>query len=339
MPNVVFLPGLLGSQLADVNTPSGLPTVYWIGAGLLGNLGMSPLQLAADGFAPGPLAQGRMLSADDPLPGCYRSFTLFMESLGWNVLSLGYDWRHALNLSAQAVMFAALARFKSEPFWLIAHSQGGLVARLVWKLMQNQGRGWQVAGIVTIGTPHYGSWEIVRLWGRLPLLYAGLAAACGVYHGADPRDALAWIDAIVTTWPGAYQLMPCPWAGPLPAASPILAQQLYNRLFYLPGNAYVSSPLLQGAQYSWQALQQAIPPGNLTQIVGTGHRTPYMLTGTDNIADPESYLYTDDGDAQVAGLYARLPGVPTVNVLGDHGTLCLNPAVWAATVRTVIGPA
>jgi pimeloyl-ACP methyl ester carboxylesterase len=337
MANIVFLPGLLGSQLSDYGTLTGLPIVYWIGEGLLGSAGLDPLQLGPDGLTPGPLAQGIAVRPDQPLAVCYRPMCLWLAAQGHNVLSMGYDWRQALAVSAQAVAAAALAAYGDKPFWLVAHSMGGLVARLVWRQLTDAGKGGQIAGIITIGTPHYGSWEIVRLWGRLPLLYKGLALACGVYHGADPRDALAWIDSVVTTWPGAYQLMPDPTSGPLPLANPTLARALYTAPFYGSVNPLVAADWLQAAQSSWLALAAAVPPSGMTQIVGTGETTSYLLTGSNAINDPAAYLYTDDGDGEVAGMYARLPGVPTVTVAGEHGLLCLLPLVLAHVGAIVAG--
>lgn len=337
MPNVLYLPGLLGSQLLDRSTLSGSPIVYWLGEGLLGSRGLDPMQLAGDGISPGPSAGGIRLTAGDPLAVCYGPLEGYMRYLGWDVLALGYDWRMSIVQTGQHVAAAALARWGSEPLWMVAHSMGGLVARLAWRALKNQGRDRQLAGIVTIGTPHYGSWEIPRLWGRLPLTYQGIALACGLRHPAAAGQAVEWIDAVVSSWPGAYELMPCPSAGPLPADDPFLAGALYTRPFYSHTNRWVSGNALLRAQYTWSQLTAAVPPGRLHQIVGHGASTPYAMTGRLHVDDPGSYLYTDDGDGEVAGIYARLPGVPTVRVQGEHGLLCLLPSVWRAVEEIVQG--
>lgn len=335
MPNVAFLPGLLGSELSDRATLSGLPVVYWIGAGLIGSRGLDPLQLAADGEAPGPAAGGVALTSGAPLPYCYRPLTYYLESLGWSVLSAGYDWRKRLDECALEVLGAVRTRWGDAPFWLVAHSMGGLVSRLVWALLREAGRESQLRGIVSIGTPQYGSWEIPRLFGRLPLLYRGIALACGVRRLVDSREAIAWIDAIVTSWPGAYQLLPCPVAGPLPEANPTLAAALYTRSFYSTNNGLVSRAFLQGAKASWSVLNNAMPSSLMYTICGVGISTPYLMAGSDDISDPDSYLYTTEGDGEVALSYALAPGAAADTVYGGHGYLCLLPSVWDLIVARV----
>jgi pimeloyl-ACP methyl ester carboxylesterase len=326
--NVVYLPGLMGSDLSYQRGGLFGRQPVWLDLGQMETGGARRLQLAADSLSPGPLAGGVSLEADSILAPCYGPLLGFMRALGWQVLPAPYDWRKSILDSARRVVALALQRFGSGPLVFVAHSMGGLVARAAVKLLANQGRLWQVQRVITLGTPQFGSWEIVRTFFHLPLTYRGLRVAMGLSPFAGPVEGDGGLDAILATWAGFYELLPCHSYGPLHPDHPEIAAALYQNAFYSEGNQYLSRNLFYSAQYTQLFLRDAVYADRTVSVLGYGEKTSYLLSDSGVLTRDEGYLYTQEGDGQVEERYASLPGVPRYFVRGSHGLLPLLPQVW-----------
>jgi pimeloyl-ACP methyl ester carboxylesterase len=334
--NIVYLPGIFGSRL-------GLPSVQPLAQGLdvwppgLGVLTglLLQLQLAADGVSPGPQTYGLPLVVNGLVEFEYRPLSAYMTCRGWNVLEAAYDWRLSVVRSAPAVLAAIQKAFGAAPFVFVAHSMGGLVARAVYALMVNAGLGGQVKGIVTLGTPHYGSWEAVRGFFGLPQLYQALAIFQGIQGLLQAGGRIDLLDVILASWPGWYELLPWRDAGPLAIADPATAQALYQLNTYAGGSPYVSQACLNAAVQTQHYLAPAIPFNQLVTVRGVNFVTPNEVNPPNPLSSSNGYKYTGGGDGQVPSDYATVAPAPIVDRSVEHAKLPLDTRVWPAVVWAV----
>jgi hypothetical protein len=222
-PMVVFVPGILGSQLLR---PDGGEA--WLNLGnTLGHHDLSlprrlPFARSLDDLHPGFL-----VGTDNLLPRAfgfteYADFLDLLDSAGYEpgvgpglrYAVYTYDWRRDLVESARglALRLEGLAREKGDPaarFHIVAHSMGGLVARYCLRygaaeLSERTAVTWsgarRMASVVLAATPNAGSLPALGaiLGGeRVGLSYTTLAAS------------------VVSRMPSCYQLLPPAGTRPL----------------------------------------------------------------------------------------------------------------------------
>src|SRR5262249_28652380 len=153
-PALFMLPGILGSNLkADGER-------IWVSLHLVNRLKrLDYVQGRADGVEP-----------DGPIEEFYDDLMTFLSSTH-QVIPFAYDWRKPLEDEARrfaaAVDAALAARAESrQPVRIIAHSMGGLLARVmqlecpdVWgRLMAHSD-----ARMLMLGTPNGGSWAPMQV--------------------------------------------------------------------------------------------------------------------------------------------------------------------------------
>jgi len=330
--NVVWIPGVLGSRigLRVGRTPIILPV--WIDLRTLLAGGVVGLQLAPDGVSPGPLAGGLQQVVQGIVEAAYGPFAVYMRSAGHNVLALGWDWRLHPAAAAPAAAAAIAAWAQGQPVWLVAHSYGGLLARCVAPLAAHSSPSWSVAGTITIGTPHYGSFEGSRLLFGLPPLYKALERWTAPGFLNSRGVGAQWLWQTVNTMPAWYVLSPFRDSGPLASLQPDVAAALYQPGTYRadsqPAAAWLAAaPGLQGSLPGWPA---GVPAWS---IAGTGFDTPFgwhhLLGGG---YDPRNYLHTQQGDGYVTVAQTSLPGAALLTVPVQHTYQPLHPLVWAAVL-------
>lgn len=340
-PNVVYLPGIFGSRLNfgsarllffDDVWPPGLDVLTGI---------LLQLQLAADGVSPGPMTAGVALNVAGLVQFEYQQLSAYMSKRGWHVLEAFYDWRLSVQRSAPVVLAAITQAFGNQQFVFVCHSMGGLVARAVYALLVNAGQGQQCRGMVTLGTPHYGSWEAVRGFFGLPQLYQSLAIFQGIQGLLQPGGRIDLLDKILASWPGWYELLPWRDNGPLAIADPATAQAIYTVGFYAGGNPYVNNTWLQAAVQTQHYLNPAIPPQQLVTVRGVNYSTPFEINQGVPLLTDAGYQFTGGGDGQVPSNYATVPGAVVVDRTASHSQMPLDPSVWQAVVsgvRYLVGP-
>lgn len=329
MASVVWLPGILGSNMGLKlgGTPFIVP--LWVEPAALLAGGIVDLQLAADGVSPGPVAGGQLAVPTGIFIPAYGPMAFFLRALGHRVLPLGYDWRHELMAEGKAQWAAVLASGLPAPYWLVGHSQGGLIARTMFAAAAAVGQGGMVAGVITIGTPHFGSFEIVRLFYGLPPLYNGLQQLCGLgaltVRGAGPD----WLAATVASWPGIYEFAPFAHSGPLWQYSPSQAALVYSPLVYPRAGLLPNIPLLGGAAALQDQLAALPAPPNMVCVAGVGSDTPWAFSGNPPWDSDAGYQFTEDGDGYVTRASASFPGARVFTVNPEHTFQPLDPAVFS----------
>lgn len=345
MPICYIVPGLLGSTLSSDQV--GDDTV-WVSytALILGQMGQ--LRLAADGITPGP-PDGVQLYAQSPLSDYYATVLTGLQSQlgssGYTIIPYGYDWRYAL-LSLGASLAAAIAGQVDPaiPCTIVAHSYGGLVARAAWSVLAAEGKQGLVRRLVTLGTPHQGSYAVVALWSldSQSLLQLSALAAIGAPLAPlqlPPLRSYLWsppqIAQVSGTWPAFYACLPS--LGGAAAAADPARSQLYtatNWLSPIPSQAWLDyardtvSPFLLSPA--------SLPPANvLTTMAGVGVPTRDGLVSPALLGTPAAYGSTGAGDGTVTTLSALIPQSVQYELPATHADL-LGYAVSSGTLAAEI---
>ncbi|HEX4614229.1 MAG TPA: hypothetical protein VH092_39040, partial [Urbifossiella sp.] len=202
--SVLIVPGFMGSQLRD-DGPAGNgliwvdPTIY------INSSELSALRLAA--FTPGvPDADADPAVAvheDGAVPVVYAGLKYYLESGRCEVRTAGFDWRKDIDASA-ALLVETIRAFANEhpgrPFFLIAHSQGSLVARRALQLLGKEAARSLVNRLILLGPASYGT-------------FSAAFALAGNHETIQTlaEYGLRWPDdlpAVLQSMTGIYQLLP-----------------------------------------------------------------------------------------------------------------------------------
>ncbi len=190
-PIVFVLPGIMGSHL-QVNENR-----IWLDMLDIATGGMRRLKIDSSG-----------VSAESLVSSTYADLVEFLEQQENDVIPYPYDWR--LPISTEAGRFARdletklqLAEEHKQPLHIIAHSMGGLVARMafalnpdLWdRLVGCKGR------LLMLGTPHKGSHVITRALVGQEKMVKYLALV-------DFRHSQKELLKILSAFPGILQLLP-----------------------------------------------------------------------------------------------------------------------------------
>ncbi|MDX0425127.1 hypothetical protein GOL39_26600 [Sinorhizobium medicae] len=194
---LIFIPGILGSRLCDVSTGE----VVW--GELPSYSRFSELALPIDGTS-APLrhkACGIIEQIEVLGPWKVHQYDDLIETLrslgytkGVDLFVFDYDWRLSNSVTA-AALAAKIAEWRlGGDFDIVAHSMGGLVARLLIDKPEFAGR---VKRLVTLSTPYRGSAETFRV----------LDKGFGFWQNLAARG-METVRLTALTFPSAYELLP-----------------------------------------------------------------------------------------------------------------------------------
>src|SRR5580658_1299717 len=288
-PRVLILPGMMGSRLGG-----------WI----------DPARIGAGGLIDLRLKSGKALKVNGVLLFAYAKLMLSLRAVGWDAAFFPYDWRLGLDTLGSAL--AARLAAEGKPAILIAHSMGGLVARMALSKLPKRA----VRRLILLGTPNRGTFAPLQaLRGTYPFV-RWLARLDGRH---SPRFLA---EKVFGTFPGLYQLLPMQrrfsridlsnphsWPTDAPRPDPILLKEACAVLRALPG-----------------------PDSRVTQIIGVNQET---IVGVRRTAGGFEYAMSLNGDGTVPVASALLPGTRTYFVDELHGNLTNNPAVIQAVIDLV----
>lgn len=351
MPRCIVVPGFLASTIYSLD-PARL--LLWVNVPrlLVGQIGL--LRLAPNGVDPqppdgGPCESGEGLGTFVEEPAVQLGIQL--AAAGYAVETWGYDWRkelhdHGSRLAVRIRQVATIA----DPCSLVCHSTGGLVGRAAWSRLSETGDTGLVRRIVTLGTPHEGTYASVKVFSkednliRQLVFFSQLLAFTPV--GRLPFFQM-WqpgqVRALAETWPALYCLMP---AMPAPASDP-------NRgVMFTSGNwtggAAPQQQWLTYAQDVWWPLMKSagsMPPSwVLTTVAGTGWWTRNRLDDPSRLGDPDALGGTYDGDGVVPEESAIVTNAAVFRVSVAHDDMLVHlvrsgqVAQWVLDVRTAPSP-
>lgn len=349
--NLLFVPGVMGSLLRS----EGLGGVWWIDPRTVGHL--NDLRLSPDGASDANRGHRVGPFSTDPTYEPFLAAVLGRDDFGHELFP--YDWRKSLTRSSALLAHRVRDMHEDnggEPVHLVAHSLGGLMVRTA--LMEHGDELWPKLGrIVFVGTPHFGSmsiggylknhlwgWDLMALlgmklsretfrslWGVLGLL----PAPAGVYPGTRPQDPEPWTSGD----PEDPYVHPCANFDLYRASSWELGldpRQLSDLQNVLDGAADLHRRLDQA--------HQALPPQKrrrMLTIAGVGYKALFRLAYQDGFLWDSMKKVTAripgdphrDGDGRVPVASARLDGVETRYVRGEHGGLTNIPEAYEEVFR------
>ncbi|MCE9659222.1 MAG: hypothetical protein K8R60_11735 [Burkholderiales bacterium] len=357
-PNLVFVPGVMGSMLQSV-TQGG---VWWLNVDTRNFL--NHLRLAPDGTEDAdPNDQIAPFNVDFSYQP-FAAAVLAREDFGHRMFA--YDWRKMYSQNSAALRDLILdMRVKNggKPVHIVAHSMGGLMVRATLKEFGDEL--WPLLGrIAFIGTPHYGSasiagylknhlwgWEMLTLlrgylerrtfrslWGVLTLL----PAPAGIYPGSRPGEPATW----KTSASDSYH-HPCAnfdlydaraWQLELDDAETKQLQAVLDAVaaFHTDMHRWHNDPA--------DLLQQDCD--RMLMVAGVGYQGLFRLAYVDKLGFWKTMdKITDriagdrhrDGDGRVPLASAELERVRIKYVRGVHGGLTNIPAVYEDVFRWLNG--
>jgi pimeloyl-ACP methyl ester carboxylesterase len=309
-PKVLILPGIMGSKIGDAargatgNTRAGTrrrgasPKVLWI----------DPLEIAAGRLTALTLPSGKALCAVGVRLLSYAKLKLQLEIGGREAQFHAYDWR--LGLDELGAQLAARITADGQPVILVAHSMGGLVARMAVRMLPKR---W-VRRLIMLGTPNEGSFACVQaLRGTYPFVRK--------MSRLDRKHSAEYLTATVfNTFPGLYHMLP---------------RQLDGIDLFDPRNWPADGPTPSAQILKEVAAVRAAlapPDSRMVHIVGVNQET---VVGMRRTAAGFEYAMTKNGDGTVPLALATLPKLKCYFVDELHGNLANNGQVIQAIIDLV----
>lgn len=197
MTHVVFVPGILGSVL---ETPEH--EIVWPPRPIeiLTGYGRTQTLLREDLVVGDVIREVSCVDVYKPILGTLTAMGFKESGTGDRLHVFPYDWRRDLEeLAGSLATKLEEVAADAGPIVVVAHSMGGLVARLMLETGRFDAKPWfsRIDRLVTIGTPHLGApLALARVLGLDSAM--GVSAADFRQLAADPR------------YPSGYQLLPAP---------------------------------------------------------------------------------------------------------------------------------
>ncbi|MCG2839584.1 CHAT domain-containing protein [Sandaracinobacter sp. RS1-74] len=303
-PRVLILPGILGSQLAV--RKGARSDLIWIDPwdivhGKLGRIGMDATD---EVFSPGVIGIS------------YWPLRQHLRLAGFNADFHPFDWRLDIGTLADRLL-QSLAQERG-PVMLVAHSMGGLVARVA--LGRNRG---PVTRLVTLGSPQHGSFAVTRAFDQ-------------------SSDVVQWLDRVDGTRDarGLAQLFAAfqGLVGMLPDPDILRTPDFTSAANWPASIVRPSAPALAAARALRDSLPAKLPGAETIAIVGTGQSTAVGAATTS--ATGRIDYFPGDGDGTVPTASAAWKGADRIwYVQAEHARMPLMPSLARAVTAILRGQA
>lgn len=335
MHRIWVIPGILGSELKIRSNRK----LLWVDVGRLLNEKVGSLALDAAGTGPAQ-PDGLELVSALPLSDYYLAIAngirAAMAPADVDVLGWGYDWRLDITLTgADLGREIADSVVPGDETTIVAHSQGGLLARVAWRSLALQGKSNIIRRIITLGTPHRGTYSPAMVWSledeileQLQRIHTAVSAFVNPLGGpleVNPVPTALELEQVCATWPALYQLLPLlPVTGaPDPHRPAIFDADNW------PSSRNISATHLTTAAASLRSVLNdplSMPPATvLTTVAGTGHRTPATLQDPERIGSAAAFGFFLEGDGRVTVESAIVPDSAQVVFPSGHGEMQMQP--------------
>lgn len=341
MPALIWVPGLLGTEL--VTAEDSVDQLLWVNLARIASCELFKMTLAADGTSPGG-DEGENCYPRHPLPEYFKLIEDIMRTSlrgdGYYLNPFGFDFRKSMIQSGHELANRVRAITPvQDPSTIVAYSQGGIVTRIAWADLVRTNEQSLVRRIITIGTPHHGSYGTPVIWSaddaQLDNLWWAknlstlVPKRLTVFFGPRFRTTDEII-SIISSWPAMYELLPV--LSPNYDADDPHRSDIYNAANWPPAR-HVSQAWLDHASNVFQpilASPNSRPPGHvLTTVIGTGTPTPTALLSKQLIGKKGAFLVTNNGDGRVDASEASLPGAKEYYGPAVHGAMTRTP--WILT--------
>jgi hypothetical protein len=305
-PRVLIVPGMMGSRLCDaVRRDAARPAVP------LRLLWVDPVRIGAGHLSKLTLPSARAIRPRGVLLFSYAKLKLQLAIEGFDARFHAYDWR--LGIDALGAGLAAAIAAAGEPAVVIAHSMGGLVARVAAQRLPRRA----LKRLIMLGAPNRGALApVLALRGSYP--FVRKLSRLDLRH--SPEDLAA---EVFGTFPGLYHLLP---------PEPTPECDLLDPRSWPSEGPRPDARLLAGVARA--RAQMAPPDERMVQIVGVNRETVVSVRPT-----PAGFEYgsSRNGDGTVPVALALLPGLKSYFAEESHGNLANNPRIVRAIIDLVRG--
>jgi pimeloyl-ACP methyl ester carboxylesterase len=295
-PRVLILPGIMGSRLAAAPASTS-QEVLWI----------DPERIATGRLRELILPSAESIRPMGVLLFSYARMKLMLDIAGFDAEFFPYDWRLGIDELGTALALHIQARDK--PVILIAHSMGGLIARIAAKRLPKR----LVRKLIMLGTPNRGSFApVLALRGTYPFV----RRMARLDHRHSP-EYLA--QEVFCTFPGIYHMLP---SARRRGTVDLLDPRAWPRTGAVPDAALLR-------RVAAVRRQLAAPDSRMCHIVGINRETVVAVRRT---AAGFEYGSNVNGDGTVPVALALLPKLKTYFIDEWHGNLANNSRVIRAIV-------
>jgi pimeloyl-ACP methyl ester carboxylesterase len=327
--NVVIVPGFMGSQLTDVGEANkGLiwidPKLYFTSSE--DDSEISALQLAKyDPNASETDLDPRVrVIQDGAVPILYAALRFYLETGRCECRTVGFDWRKDIDKTAEQLaekIRGFAAESPGRPFFIIAHSQGSLVARRALKILGKDEARRIVNRLILIGPASFGT-------------FSAAFALAGNHETIESLShyGLTWPDdlkQVLQSFTGLYQLLP--WKAGTTGMSDAELKRLRDPAFW--ADSGIDAERLKKF-FAWgESLDTDFFNDRISIILGD-RPTPSAVEFQDKKLVAREM---DLGDGTVLDSCAKIPGVEDYGWVQDasHMTLPINPRVMQRIWRII----
>ncbi|MHB8735437.1 MAG: esterase/lipase family protein [Terriglobales bacterium] len=329
MSTILLVPGVGGSEL--LTGPSllgfGPRLTPWLNYALLTAGAWRWLALEPDGRTSSFPGVGQLAPGQVVIP-YYGTAWRVLTAYGWRVRGASCFWPGTIEQDAAGIAAQIQSLAGEAPIHCLAHSRGGLVLRRALAILEAGGQLGLVGRCAGLGVPHQGSWSATSLvagFERSELLLGALLTLGP--GGSILSPILGQLQAVVRTWPVAYELQPMPGAvgSPPPAIAAV-----YDPAQWASSGVPASPAWLAEASARWAA-SQPVPAGvEWIDVVGSGLVTPDQLVSAGPPRSSADYSYSTAGDGTVPARWATQPGRLSITTPTAHSALVTDGRVLAA---------
>ncbi|PXW92403.1 lecithin:cholesterol acyltransferase [Sphaerotilus hippei] len=343
-PIALLLPGIMGSHLARGRNRIWFEP-FSMAAGQMEQLQVDATEVQTDGW----------------MDASYERFAQHLAQTH-ELRPFTYDWRLSIVDAAQrfgAVLDQAMddARLRRQPLRIVAHSMGGLVARLALKGRWDRFKAVEGSRLVQFGTPNGGSHSMAAV------LLGRDAFVQKIERWADWKHDMREFLAIVSAFPGVLELLPWP-VKPVPGGAGEVAidgcdyfshaqwlawhaQDAENRQAGRSRGADLDFDRARGAGDGWvvpderrlqqaraavQQIQAAPLDPECTLYVGGKERTPMAIRLVDGQVE---IGWSGQGDGRVPWETGRPEALRAWFVEAAHGDLLDHEVAFDDYVRLI----
>jgi pimeloyl-ACP methyl ester carboxylesterase len=303
-PRVLIVPGMMGSRLCDAVRAGASRR-----AAPLRTLWVDPVRIGAGHLSRLTLPSPRSIRPRGVLLFSYAKLKLQLAIEGFDARFHAYDWR--LGIDALGAALAAAIAAAGGPAVVIAHSMGGLVARVAARRLPHR----SLKRLIMLGAPNRGALApVLALRGSYP--FVRKLSRLDLEH--SPEELAA---EVFGTFPGLYHLLP---------PEPTPECDLLDPCSWPTQGPRPDARLLAGVGRA--RAQMAPPDERMVQIVGVNRETVVSVRRT-----PAGFEYgsNGNGDGTVPVALALLPGLKTYFAEESHGNLANNPRIVSAIIDLV----
>lgn len=307
-----FIPGFLGSELAYSSTQLLFPgQTLWVDRAKLVACKFSDLAYQ-DGKPKVDLLPTNVLreaygATVDSLKKFVTTYTEGGQRRFHDLVVIPYDWRMS-NIDNGKLLAALIEqtweKHPSDKVSIVCHSMGGILARCAYRELKTLGFNELVRRIITLSTPHLGSYNVCQLLAGKQTTVFDLAMAKSLFAGsavfAGGFDNVIWNQVQITsTWPATYELLTkFEWDK---------FEDPQNPAAWIPDNydprAGVDAQLMSHAKdvfWPYISDQQFWPDDNvMTTVVGTNTNTASTVRSAKDIKEFFNGFNFGDGDETV----------------------------------------